>query len=265
MKKIFPLVALIIIAISSMACQNLYDSFGFSGTPKSIELFMHNASVRVVGYKGSEIKIEMLEGYNNETDNRRSEGLKPLSGLGTDNTGKGLAMKAEGGKVKITKVTRQEAKYLIKVPQNANVILKETTWTGGGDYKVENLSGNVEVKTKVSDIAFRNISGAIKVRSTSGNVKMYFDTWSNKAHDISLISGDIDITIPVGAKTSLEMKTISGEVYTDFDFPQDKTANSEYAQIGGGTGTNVRRLLNGGGVTTRLKTISSNIYLRKKK
>lgn len=262
MKKIFPLVALIIIAVSNMACQNLYDVFGFSGTPKSVELLMHNASVQVVGYQGNEVKIEILEGENDTDDNRRAAGLKSLSSLGTDNTGKGLEMKEGGGEMKITKVIRQEMSYLIKVPKNTKVILKETTWTGSGDYKIENLSGDVEVETKTSDIVFNNIGGAIKARSTSGDVQMSFDQWvNNKAHDISLISGDIDITMPVSAKTNLEMKTISGEVYTDFEFPQDKTAGNKFTY----TGTSVRKSLNGGGATTRLKTISSNIYLRKKK
>ena len=120
--------------------------------------------------------------------------------------------------------------------------------------------------TKTSSIYFSNIEGGIKARSTSGSAQLVFDKFSpNHYYDISLVSGSIDVTLPTNAKTDLKLKTISGEVYTDFEFPKEKIGGEEFTHLGGGVGVDMRKSLNGGGTTMRLKTISSNIYLRKKK
>lgn len=237
----------------------------FSSTPKNIRIYMHNASVQVVGYMGNEIKIETLGEYTMEHD-QRAEGLKSLSGYGTDNTRKGLSLKEKNGEIVIAKVARRQIDYKILVPKNAHIILEETTWTGGGNYEIADLKGDVEVHTKISGMHFNNVEGAIKARSTSGSVKLYFDNFkAGNYHDISLISGNIDITLPESAKTDLVMQTVSGEIYTDFEFPQDKSAHNNPSHAHDEIHANVRKSLNGGGSTMRLKTISSNIYLREKK
>ncbi len=78
--------------------------------------------------------------------------------------------------------------------------------------------------------------------------------------DFKTISGDIDITYPVNGKADLDLKTISGEMYTDFDFTKNNEA-SEYKHHY--ISSEFEYELNGGGNDVELNTISGNIYFRK--
>ena len=55
----------------------------------------------------------------------------------------------------------------------------------------------------------------------------------------------------------IELETISGNIYSDFDFPSD---DKKMKRIGGNT---VKSQLNGGGADLKLNNVSGNIYLRK--
>ncbi|OJJ21532.1 hypothetical protein BKI52_13390 [marine bacterium AO1-C] len=263
MKKLLLLLTLSALALSIWACEGVESSFApWVNAPKTVKIYMHNAAVSIEGYSGNEVKIATIGGYTPEND-ERAKGLTSLSNLGPDNTGKGIFLKEENDEVILSKVTRRQVDYRIKVPKNTKVILEETTWAGGKPYEITGVNGGVEVYTKTSSMHFRNVNGAIKARSTSGSAQLVFDRFEpGNHHDISLISGSIDITLPQSAKTDLVMKTTSGEIFTDFEFPQEEAMLRESSYT---VGSSVRKSLNGGGATTRLKTISSNIYLRKKK
>ena len=57
----------------------------------------------------------------------------------------------------------------------------------------------------------------------------------------------------------VEMETISGEVYSDFDFSTD---DKKMKRIGGNT---IKTQLNGGGASLKITNVSGNIYFRKGK
>jgi hypothetical protein len=57
----------------------------------------------------------------------------------------------------------------------------------------------------------------------------------------------------------VEMSTISGNVYSDFDF---SSTEKGIKQVGGGS---IKTQLNGGGVNVKITNSSGNIYLRKSK
>ena len=74
---------------------------------------------------------------------------------------------------------------------------------------------------------------------------------------IASVSGEIDITMPAKTAMDLEMETVSGNMYSDFDFP---SGGKQMRRIGG---SSINTQLNGGGVSLKLNTVSGNIYLRK--
>jgi DUF4097 and DUF4098 domain-containing protein YvlB len=89
------------------------------------------------------------------------------------------------------------------------------------------------------------INGDITIRGGLGQVKA------------KTISGFVDMAVSPERKASLEMSTISGNVYSNLDFPLDKT---QPKQVGGHINTN----LNGGGdISIVLESISGDIYCRK--
>jgi DUF4097 and DUF4098 domain-containing protein YvlB len=92
----------------------------------------------------------------------------------------------------------------------------------------------------------------------SGDINI---TYSNintaKSSSINSISGEIDITLPVKTATDLELRTVSGAIYSDFDFTETQ---KNLKKIGG---NDMNYTLNGGGFKLSIASVSGTIYLRK--
>ena len=119
----------------------------------------------------------------------------------------------------------------------------------------------MEIKTNNGKIDLLNVTGPVVANSTNGDIKVVYSSLNQeKPSAISSISSAIDVSLPANAKSSLSMKSISGEIYTDLDLDL-KNAKEGMSRVGGGHSINATT--NGGGVAIKLSSISSNIYLRK--
>lgn len=98
-----------------------------------------------------------------------------------------------------------------------------------------------------TNIKLKTISGNIEAKGLEGEL------------DLNTISGDIDFTIPQTTKADLDFSTISGEMYTDFDFSKSKSDVYKHHFVK----MDFNYELNGGGRNIELTTISGNIYFRK--
>jgi hypothetical protein len=95
----------------------------------------------------------------------------------------------------------------------------------------------------------------ISVETINGNIVL---TGSFAGIRVHTISGYIDLAIAPERKADLTMGTISGTLYSNFEFPVD---TGHMRRVGGRDMTT--RLNGGGGKPIELKTISGNIFLRK--
>ena len=71
------------------------------------------------------------------------------------------------------------------------------------------------------------------------------------------VSGDVDLTLPAPAKVNLSMRSVSGEIYTDFDL---NLGSGNMRHVGGQT---VEGRANGGGVKFSLNSVSGDVFVRK--
>jgi DUF4097 and DUF4098 domain-containing protein YvlB len=90
-----------------------------------------------------------------------------------------------------------------------------------------------------------SISGNIIITGLEGNIAA------------KSISGFIDLSWPEKLGASLELKTISGAVYSDMDIQKQASSLKQVA------GYKVLGNVKGGGASLRLESISGNIFLRK--
>jgi predicted membrane protein len=213
----------------------------------------------IEGYAGDEIVISTKgEGHWNETP-ERAKGLKPIYGGGTDNTGLGLEVVKDGKSIHVhclLGITQSHPDYKIKVPENIYLKIKNEC-AGGGAIKVENMKGEIEINSCHS-ILLKNVSGPLVLSNISGSIEVAFKELNkDKPISIASVSGEVDITLPANAPVDLEMSTVSGSMYSDFDLQTEKNG---MRKVGGG-GVNYK--LNGGGTSLQLHTVSGNIYLRK--
>ncbi|WP_299454618.1 DUF4097 family beta strand repeat-containing protein [uncultured Microscilla sp.] len=103
----------------------------------------------------------------------------------------------------------------------------------------------------------------LKIKTISGNIEMQHP--KNCQLNLKSISGFIDVSIASGQKANLDMRSYSGDVFSDLPIkikPPTKVGKS-YRKIGGRA--RLKGKLNGGGTELRLKSFQGNIYLRKAK
>ena len=233
-------------------------NFQIKGNAADTWLVIENLSsdLEIEGTSGSDIKIE-AEGYRGLPE--KAKGLKPLSASGPENTGIGLSINQEGNTITLASAHNEanSADYVIYLPKNLNLKLNYNSWQAG-DILIKNMAGEIEAKSQVGDLRFENVSGPIVAHTLSSDLEVTISTLSaSSPTSLTSTSGDIDITMPSNTKGTFKMSTMSGGVYTAYDFD---FGDSKIRQIGG---QNATGKLNGGGVEVFLKSISGDIYIRK--
>jgi lia operon protein LiaG len=254
MKYILPLIAALSIGSLARAQEFKVQADNTKEARLTLDGFTDNLPIE--GYNGTEI-IVTTNSHDFEP-NERSKGLKPIYASGVDNTGIGIAMEKSGNHISLRCLLpiTKGAEYKIKVPENMALDITRDC-ARGGETTISNIKNEIEFKG-CQDISLKNVTGPLVISTISGNVNVTFTEISkDKSISIASVSGEVDVTLPAKAAFNLEMGTVSGNMYSDFDFP---ASNNDMRRIGG---SNIRASLNGGGVDIKLHSISGNIYLRK--
>ena len=126
-----------------------------------------------------------------------------------------------------------QVRYELMVPANTELNLE----TISGDIKLSGLTGNLNIKTISGDVETQlaNMSGRIYLKS---------------------ISGAVDVALKTNQRADLRFKSVTGEIYTDFD---DVTLDENSSSFSKRLNTS----LNGGGSLLELETVSGDIFFRK--
>jgi len=228
---------------------------------RKVVIEMSGSDIKIEGHNSDEVVITASSGF--EAPPERAKGLKPLYYSAVDNSGVGLSVTTENGVLKIEKASRKQVKYTVKLPRKVSVLYQETNWQGGSGISIKDMDGDLEIRTNTASINLVNVTGPVVANSTSGEVKVVYSTLNQeKPTAISTVSGAIDVSLPASAKSSLKLRSINGEMYTDFDLGT-KSAKDGLSKVGGGR--NIEGTTNGGGVEIQLNTISSDIFIRKQK
>lgn len=219
------------------------------------------AEIKIIGSQSNEIVIDAigLEGIP-----ARAKSLKPLYANGCmDNTGAGVAANESGGVLTICGASKgsEDAKYTFTIPKGIAISIDYNSPFANEDIEIKDMEGEVEASTLTASIKCINVTGPLVLNSTSGDMEISLSKINqNSPTSISLISGDLDISIPATSPINLELNTITGATYTDFEIKMD-SKDANLRRIGG---NNIETKLNGGGVEVNLSSTSGNIYLRKK-
>jgi hypothetical protein len=226
---------------------------------KNTKLSLNNFSgdLKVEGYAGNEIVFSPVGGED-MTIPERAKGLKPVYGGGVDNTGVGLSLEKSATGIKVTCLLpfTNSREYTVKVPESMSIEIKSEC-QNNNDIYINGMKSEIEVQNCQS-IILKGVSGPLVLSTISGDIEITFDNIATgKPFSINSISGEIDITLPSKLAADIEMNTISGRMYSDFDF-SDKSKDMD--QIGG---NELKTKLNGGGPKFSIVTVSGNIYLRK--
>ena len=268
--------------------------FSDPSKPGIVKVFYGRGDITVTGYDGKNVIIKTkskIKNLLNPPEDEKTKGLKRISG-----TSFHVASIEDENAVVVTRSLRDEIELLIQVPFKTSLLL------GGGNFRekeianipvlipifegnmkdifegnidVKNVSGEMEISTVDGDIILLDISGEVIANNADGDIVITFDNVDReKPMYFSSVDGDIDVTFPSDIKANLALKTIEGEIYTDFDMDIVKKPEVEKKKsindpsnilLFYGIGNSISAKINGGGPKIQMTTLEGNIYIRKGK
>ncbi len=240
----------------------------FEYTPKvkgKIEIKNLLGEITLQNTTGSAIIIE--SNFKMERPDR-ADGLK-LLGVMDDNTDLGVNVNEENGIINIVGAVNQvrDFKYKISVPIGSAVNLDYNSPFAQDQLIIDSFKGSLETHTLNTNVKITNSTGPFTVNTISGNLEVAFSSISQEAPtSLATINGLIDVTIPASEKATVNLSTMNGNVYNNLDLKPVKESDSDQRAYGM---MSIRQnmgdfTLNGGGQKVLLKSISGNIYLRKR-
>jgi hypothetical protein len=173
--------------------------------------------------------------------------------------------------------------YVVKMPRNSTLRIKgvsNTVFADGlngdfdfntvsGDLTLQNLSGPVRINSVSGKISARNVAGSLDLSTVSGNAdfresqltSMKAKTTSGDMgfesglfdgpYRFSSVSGNVSLTLPLGAHCSAQLHSISGKISTMLPTSVRSYGHGDQAVD-----------IQGGGPLVTVNSVSGNLRLR---
>jgi hypothetical protein len=269
MKRILTLAG-VVLAVSTMAWaqQNSANRIVVparnGNRPRTIEANLLHGSIAVRAGSGEDIVIE-APGLARRTgaQPRGAEGMHRIDApLFTP-----LQVEEEGDTVHINLLPLGASESGLTVTVPVNTSLKINCTHGG--IKVEGVHGEIDVSGIHGNIDLTNVGGTVIANTTHGYIKAGMDSVdASKPLSFVTLDGNVDVTLPADLRATLKMKTLHGDIWSDFDVkltggggPISRGAagrmHIEFDRTVTGT-------INGGGTEITLSTINGRILIHKK-
>ncbi|WP_346855573.1 DUF4097 family beta strand repeat-containing protein [uncultured Draconibacterium sp.] len=263
MKRITILLVIFVLPLVLFSQENKFEY-----TPKvknKIEVSDLLGKIMLKNTTGNTIVIE--SDFNLKKPDR-ADGLM-LLGAAEDNTGLGVNLIEENGVVTIIGVTKKvkDHTYTISIPDGIAVNIDYHSPFANGDLEIDSYKGSLELKTLAAGVKLTNCTGPFTVSSISGDIEAVFGSLNQEQPtSLASVSGLVDVTLPASIKANIQVSNITGDVYNNLDLKNSSKQNDERSD---GLNeikhrNNSEYTLNGGGQKLFLKSVSGNIYLRKK-
>ena len=271
-------ISLIMICIYQLSFSQGEYKIDMKNSPEShIEIQVGTNDVKIIGHDKDEIIIttDFAGEYIDEPAGQRKEkpqraaGLKPISVSASDNTGIGLVVDKSEDHFSVLKISKnaRNRSYHFKIPNKAKLIINDMHAEFNTTYKISEMKDEIEINALNSDVQIQDISGPVVANATNGNIEViYAKMTPEKPNSILSVNGYVDVTLPKETAADLELHTVNGEAYTDWEIDVDKDASSTLPM--GAPNMNMFNLegqINGGGIPISIQSVNGDIFLRKKK
>ena len=176
----------------------------------TLEVSLHNGSVTVEGYAGSEVKVTVMAITEEDQETEVREGLRKVQKTASD-----LEIREHDNVVDIAGGHSHQINLKIQVPTNFDLSIGTHH---NGPVMVSNIKGTLEVNAHHGGITAEKIAGSLVADTHHGTIKASFtqvDPGSPMA--FSTYHGDVDITLPSNANFNAKVKSTKGDIFTDFD------------------------------------------------
>ncbi|MDX2111946.1 MAG: DUF4097 family beta strand repeat-containing protein [Verrucomicrobiota bacterium] len=127
---------------------------------------------------------------------------------------------------------------------------KHTLSSVSGDIRVRDGHGALQLKSTSGEILVENTPGAHHAKSSSGDIKLLIPGGLDTPTTVSSTSGDVVVKVPASSLASIALKTVSGNLTSDFAITSE-SVDSRKNQIKG--------TINGGGSLIEITTVSGDV------
>lgn len=154
----------------------------------------------------------------------------------------------------------------ITVPTNTSLKINCTH----GSITADGIHGEIDAEDTHGDITLTNVSGTVVANTVHGSLKVSMNQVDpSKPLSFTTMNGDVDVTLPADLKANVKLRTLRGEIWSDFDVRL--TGSSPTTRSGGMNGRyqivmdrTMNGAINGGGVEATFYTVNGKIMIRKK-
>ena len=256
--------------------QTINKEYDLAGPAKVLRISNVNGFIKVEGYTGSKVTMEINESLKAKTQSSLEDMITKLS-IGTEEYGDTLEIFVDGmcncdcerGRRYNWNNCDFKGSFLydfaVRVPQNLNVILSTVN---KGDIEVKNVSGKIQANNVNGAIYLNDVREALKVRTINGDVEIHYTDLPKENSEYYTLNGDLTVTYPSALSADMSFKSFNGEFYTNFFIKERLPAIATTTERGAhGTTykidetTSVR--VGNGGVKLDFETFNGDIFIKK--
>ncbi len=248
-----------------------------------------NGSIKVEGYDGDKIVVEINKEILAKTNDRLEKGKNEIQ-LGVIDLADTLILYVKGtcsdfgrgnqryhrneraGKgwnynwSNWGKDCKEEYRYLmnftVKVPYGINLAVSTIN---DGDISVEKVSGGLYADNINGSIRLTQISGATHVSSINGDIDLTYDSNPSLPCRYYALNGDINIHVKKGLGASVSFESFNGNFYTNVDAIESLPVALEKRPKKDGVEYKIngnRYKVGSGGVFLDIETFNGDAYLK---
>lgn len=189
-------------------------------------------------------------------ESKQSDGLRSLLVDGSDNTGLGLHVAADGDTYSIVSVRpHDDIDLQIRIPRSLGLKIAGVV---DGDVTITGMQSEVSVQVVDGDVEATHAHAPFVVHAVDGDIEVQFDSFNSETPSLlQTVDGDVTVHLPADIAASLEMRTIDGNILTDL--PMEVTTRDFAPSKGPST---VQATLNGGGTSLKVLTVDGDVVVR---
>lgn len=175
-----------------------------------LDIRNHDGSITIEGYNGNQVIVQVFspEDEDKDENRKRKDGLRRISmnAIDIEINEEENYVNVDGGK--------KRTDFVIKVPQEFDLIVHAHH---NGNVEVSNVSGQMEIISHHGAIRLTDVAGSLVADTHHGEIEANFLSITESPMAFSTYHGDVDITFPEGVDFDAKMKSVKGDIYTDFD------------------------------------------------
>jgi putative adhesin len=257
----FVLATALLMAQTGPASDRITIPFKDPNRPGTVEVRLFQGNLTITPYSGRDVAVTSKSRRNRIAVNPEVQGLQRL-------TAGGFAVAEENNVVSVRGDNFDKLDLEIQVPATTNLKIQSSL---GGNVAATGIEGDIEVTNLNGAITLTDVSGSVVTHSMNGSVVVTMKkVAAEKPMAFTSANGDVDVTLPGDTRANLKLRTMLGDIFTDFDVkisaPQLRSLD---AAAGGHPHMNFERAItgtiNGGGPDFELRTMNGNLFIRRAK